>query len=185
MYVGPDAFNAYAKSLHELGSGMGIWVARFLLLGTLFLHVAATICLVIQNKAAKMKTYEKDTYVQANRGSRWMIWSGLTILFFIVFHILHYTVRVDSELAELARDGRPYDMVIVGFSNPLVSLFYVIAMTCLCSHLSHGVASIFQTIGLRTKKNAMLIDYGAKAFTVAIYLGFISIPIAVYFKIIS
>ena len=62
---------------------------------------------------------------------------------------------------------------------------YIVAMTCLCSHLSHGVASIFQTIGLRTKKNAMLIDYGAKAFTVAIYLGFISIPIAVYFKFIS
>ena len=118
MYVGPEAFNAYAKSLHELGSGMGIWVARFLLLGALFLHVAATICLVIQNKEAKMKTYEKDTYVQANRGSRWMIWSGLTILFFIVFHILHYTVRVDAELAEMARDGRPYDMVIAGFSNP-------------------------------------------------------------------
>lgn len=185
MYIGPDAFNAYAKSLHELGSGVGIWIARFVLLGALVSHVAATICLVMQNKESKIQSYEKETYVQANRGSRWMIWSGLTILFFIIFHILHYTVRIDSKLAELANAGKPYDMVILGFSSLPVCLFYLLAMTCLCAHLSHGVASIFQTLGLRTKKNAKLIEYGSRGFTTVIYLGFISIPISVYFKLIS
>ena len=185
MYLGPDAFNEYAKFLHEVGHGVGIWVARLGLLGCLFLHVLATISLVIQNKKAKQQSYECDRYVQANRGSRWMIWSGLTILAFIVFHLLHFTVRVDADLAKLARDGSPYDMVILGFQNPLVVFFYIVAMTCLCSHLSHGVASIFQTVGLRTKKNAMMIDLGSKAYTLAIYVGFISIPIAIYFGLIK
>lgn len=114
-----------------------------------------------------------------------MIWSGLTILFFVVFHLLHFTVRVDAELAGLANDGNPYGMVVLGFQNIVVVLFYILAMTCLCSHLSHGVASIFQTLGLRTKKNAKLIDYSAKAYTAIIYLGFISLPLAVYFGIIK
>ena len=181
IFKSPEDFNEYAEFLHHIGHGMGIWVARLGLLGALFLHVAATICLVIQNREAKQVGYECEKYVQANRGSRWMIWSGLTIIFFIIFHILHFTVRVDAELADLANSKDPHGMVILAFQNPLVVIFYVIAMTCLCSHLSHGVASIFQTLGLRTRKNAMLIDYSAKAYTYVIYLGFISIPIAILF----
>jgi len=184
MYAGPEAFDAYAHFLHSFGHGLGVWFARFGLLGCIGLHIAATICLVMQNREAKKQNYEKDTFVQANRGSRWMIWSGLTILLFIIFHILHYTVRVDSELADLAKQS-PYAMVIKGFQSPLIVLFYIAAMTCLCSHLSHGVASIFQTLGLRTKKNAQLIFLGSWAYTIIIYVGFISIPIAVFFKIIS
>lgn len=185
MFMGRDDFNEYAEFLHTIGHGVGIWVARIGLLGCITLHVLATIALVIENKKAKIQAYECDRYVQANRGSRWMIWSGLTILAFIVFHILHYTVRVDSELAKLANNGDPYQMVIVGFSNLLVVIFYIVAMTCLCSHLSHGVASIFQTLGLRSKKNAKLIDYGSKAYTYIIYIGFISIPLAIYFGLIK
>ena len=70
-------------------------------------------------------------------------------------------------------------MVIEGFQNPLVVIFYVIAMTLLCSHLSHGVASIFQTLGLRSKKTAGPIKFISKAYAVIVYLGFISIPLAV------
>jgi len=143
MYAGPEAFDAYAHFLHSFGHGLGVWFARFGLLGCIGLHIAATICLVMQNREAKKQNYEKDTFVQANR------------------------------------------MVIKGFQSPLIVLFYIAAMTCLCSHLSHGVASIFQTLGLRTKKNAQLIFLGSWAYTIIIYVGFISIPIAVFFKIIS
>jgi succinate dehydrogenase / fumarate reductase cytochrome b subunit len=108
-----------------------------------------------------------------------MIWSGLTILAFIVFHILHYTVRIDSGLAALADAGNQYQMVIVGFQSIPVSAFYIIAITLLCSHLSHGFSSIFQTLGLRTQKNAGLIDGIAKAYTAIIWVGFVSIPVAV------
>lgn len=185
LYVGADDFNEYAAFLHKIGHGFGIWIARIGLLATITAHVLATIALVIENKKAKVKTYECDRYVQANKGSRWMIWSGLTILSFVVFHILHFTVRVDAELDALASAGNPYEMVILGFQNILVVIFYIFAMTCLCSHLSHGVASIFQTLGLRTKKNAKLIDYSARAYTLVIYVGFISLPLAVYFGIIK
>jgi len=53
-------------------------------------------------------------------------------------------------------------------------------MTCLCSHLGHGVASIFQTLGLRSKKTAGPIKFISNAYALVIYLGFISIPLAIF-----
>lgn len=179
MFVGQSAFNEYAEFLHHLLHGAGIWIARIVLLTCFVLHIVATIQLTTANRAAREKRYEKDATVQASRSSRIMIWSGLTILAFVIFHILHYTVQVDSTLAGLADEGNPYGMVVLGFSNILVSLFYIIAISLLCSHLSHGVASIFQTLGLRTRKNAPLINGLAKVFAAVIWIGFISIPIAV------
>ena len=115
-----------------------------------------------------------------------MVWSGLTILAFVIFHLLHYTVKVDAELAALGNNPDAfgnsvdaYGMVILGFSNTLVSIFYIIAISLLCSHLSHGVSSIFQTLGLRTRGNAGLINGLAKGYTAIIWIGFVSIPIAV------
>jgi succinate dehydrogenase / fumarate reductase cytochrome b subunit len=108
-----------------------------------------------------------------------MILSGLTILAFVIFHLLHFTVRVDAGLAELGKTN-PHKMVIEGFSSGLVVLFYAIAMSLLCSHLSHGVASMFQTLGLRSKKSAGLIDLISKGYALVIWAGFLSIPIAIY-----
>lgn len=185
MYVGAEAFNDYAKFLHSMLHGAGVWIARIVLLSCLVLHVTATICLVRANRVAKGKNYEKQATNVASGSSRIMIWSGLTILAFVIFHILHYTVRVDAELANLGDNGDAYGMVIKGFESIPVSLFYIIAITLLCSHLSHGVASIFQTLGLRTRGNGALIDTFAKGYTALIWVGFISIPIAVLTGIIK
>lgn len=186
MYSGPEAFNEYAEFLHSFLHGAAVWIARIVLLTCLVLHVTATICLVRQNKASKGTNYEKVETNVASASSRIMIWSGLTILAFIIFHLLHYTVRVDSQLAEIAdtpdafgNNNNAYQMVIVGFKTWYVSLFYIIAISLLCSHLSHGVASIFQTLGLRTRGNAALIKAFAKGYTAIIWIGFVSIPIAV------
>ncbi len=177
MYVGQKAFNEYAELLHTLLHGAGIWIARVVLLSTLILHVAATISLVKQNRAAR-QAYEYKATIQASKSSRIMILSGLTILSFVIFHILHFTVRTDAALAKLGAND-PYSMVVLGFKNPLVVLFYIISMTLLCSHLSHGVASIFQTLGLRSKKTEASIKQLSLGYALVIWAGFISIPVSV------
>lgn len=177
IFVGPEAFNEYAHFLHTFLHGAGVWIARIGLLACLVLHVWFTILLTKENKSARTK-YAFDATVQAPKSSRIMIWSGLTILAFIVYHLLHFTVRIDSDLAKLG-ESSPWHMVIAAFQSPLVVIFYLIAMTLLCSHLSHGVSSIFQTLGLRSAKTAKPIAFIAKAYALVIYLGFISIPIAV------
>jgi succinate dehydrogenase / fumarate reductase cytochrome b subunit len=181
MYAGKEAFDEYARFLHEAGHGALIWVARLGLLVVLVLHVWATILLTRENKAARQQ-YEFQATIQASKSSRIMIWSGLTVLAFIVFHILHFTVRTNSHLAEIAKES-PYEMVIAGFSGGflqvLVVLFYVVAMTLLCSHISHGIASMFQTLGFRSKKSAGLIRSISLGYAAVIWLGFVSIPVAI------
>jgi succinate dehydrogenase / fumarate reductase cytochrome b subunit len=183
MYVGREAFNEYAHFLHTMLHGVGVWIARIGLLVMLVLHVAATISLTRQNRAAR-QPYEFQATQKASKSSRIMIVSGLTILAFVIFHILHFTVRVNTNLAEIGATD-PYGMVIVGFRNPLVVIFYLIAMTLLCSHLTHGVASIFQTLGLRSKKAQGLIHTFSLGYSIIIWAGFVSIPLSVVLGILK
>ena len=177
IFVGEEAFNEYAHFLHHLGHGSVIWIARIVLLVSLVLHVVATIQLTRMNRAAR-PAYAHEATLRAGKSSKIMIYSGLTVLSFIIFHILHFTVRTSSKLAELAKDS-PYDMVVAGFQNWLVVIFYIVAMSLLCSHLSHGFSSAFQTLGFRSKKTRDLLDKAGKAYSILILVGFISVPIAI------
>ena len=153
------------------------------------LVIAQTVALTRQNKAAR-KNYEFQTTIQASKSSQYMIWSGLTILAFVIYHMLHFTARIGNEYNSLDRykttlhgvEGEVHNawqMVIDGFNWWPATIFYVIAMTLLCSHLMHGVGSIFQTLGLRSKKSAGFIKQLSIGYSLAIWLGFISIPIAI------
>jgi len=187
VFMGPEPFNAYAYFLHHMLHGAGIWIFRIVMLAMVTAHIIATIQLTTQNKAAR-KSYEHPATIQASRSSRTMILSGLTILAFVIYHLLHFTVRAGNEynnpdLYRFILDGKEvhnaWKMVIDGFSWWPATLFYVIAMTLLCSHLMHGVGSIFQTLGLRSKKSAGLIQQVSIGYALFIWIGFISIPIAI------
>ena len=157
IYQGREDLNDYAYFLHHFVHGWGVWLARLGLLAAFVLHIAATVSLTIENRAARSSQYACDATVQASRSSRIMIWSGLTVIAFVIFHIFHFTIRLDPDLAAMKDPADParhdvYGMLIAGFKNPLIVLFYLVGITLLCSHLSHGIASIFQTLGLRTEK---------------------------------
>lgn len=199
IFAGREAFNDYAQFLHEAGHGALIWVARVGLLVAVLLHVIATIQLTRLNRAARKDSYEFKTVIQAKKSSRLMIWSGLTILAFIIFHILHFTVKIAGGFSEMidqayhAASGETrhdaYGMVIAGFQNcglnAVVVAFYIIAMTLLCSHLSHGVGSIFQTLGWRSQKSQELISKVSLGYAVVIWLGFISVPLSIFFGFVK
>lgn len=199
IYAGRDAFNDYAEFLHKAGHGALIWVARIGLLVVVTLHVWATILLTRENKAARKQEYEFKATIQASKSSRMMIVSGLTILAFIIFHILHFTIKAGSSFGDmidvphLSQTGEirhnAYGMVIAGFSPGFLNffsvLFYLIAMSLLCSHLSHGVASMFQTLGFRSKKSSDLIQKISVGYAVIIWAGFISIPLAIFLGIVE
>ncbi len=190
IFMGREPFNDYAEFLHGVAHGAGIWVARAALLVALVLHVTATIALVRQNRAARVP-YEYDNTIQASKSSRIMIWSGLTILAFLIYHLMHFTIHVGNtygtyiDQAHFINAGavRPdaWRMVIDGFSVWYVSAFYILAMTLLCSHLGHGVASIFQTLGLNSKKARPLLETISWGYAIIIWLGFVAVPVAVLF----
>jgi len=188
IYAGPEAFNAYAYLLHNMMHGAGIWIFRIIMLGMIAAHVIATIALTRQNRAAR-KAYEYPATIQASKSSRMMILTGLTILAFIIYHLLHFTARVGNEYnnPELYTytmlDGKEvhnaWKMVIDGFNWWPATAFFVIAMTLLCSQLFQGVGSILQTLGFRSKRASSVIKQISISYSLLIYVGFISIPIAI------
>lgn len=181
IFQSSDSFNHYADFLHTMLHGWGIWLFRMSMLGALVVHIIATVHLVKANRAARPSRYLADDTMVASKSSRMMIWSGLTILVFFVFHILQYTVRTSADLKLLADFHQNWAMTIKGFQSPIVVIFYVIAMGLLCSHLSHGVGSIFQTLGLRSKKSEGLIDILSKGYAIVLFIGFSMIPVTICF----
>ena len=186
FFLGADAINRYA---HFLQSNLELlWPARIGLLAMVALHVWSAISLSRENKAARPVPYADWQPNKASYASRTMMMSGLIVAAFIVYHLLHYTVMV-REINMSGQDfhtlvdaeGRHdiYTMMVIGFSQPLVSLFYVIAVGLLCLHLSHGVSAMFQSLGLKNHVYAPFIDKGSKLAALALFLGYVAIPISV------
>ena len=68
---------------------------------------------------------------------------------------------------------------MAGFSNPLVSLFYIIAMILLMLHINHGAWSLFQSLGLNHPRYTPLIRTVARTASFALLIGNCAIPLAV------
>ncbi len=184
MFAGPGKINAYAEFLHA--NEKPLWVARIGLIAAFGLHVAATITLVIQNKAARPYAYNLERNVQAKLSTRTMAYSGLTVLSFLIFHLLHYTYRVTDPRFKLTAEGGllesthdVYRMVLLGFGSPMVSGFYLLSVGLLSLHLSHGISSAVQTFGLESKRSAQGIRLTGRLLSGAIFVGYASIPTAV------
>jgi succinate dehydrogenase / fumarate reductase cytochrome b subunit len=105
-----------------------------------------------------------------------MRWGGVLILVFIVFHILHMTT---GTLHPDFEEGNAYHNLVTGLSNPLVAGFYLLAMLAILLHLYHGVWSLFQTLGANHPKYSSYRRPFAVVVSIVIFLGFISIPVAV------
>jgi succinate dehydrogenase / fumarate reductase cytochrome b subunit len=162
-------------------------VARAGLLVAVVLHVVFTVQLTRQNRAARgADRYGFEKTQVASKSSKMMIVSGMTVLLFIVYHLLHFTARVgnDYDAYRVMLDGEMvhdvYKMVIAGFSWAPASIFYIIAMVFLSSHLSHGVRSLPQTLGLNTEATDKLFAKLGKAFALLVLIGNCSIPVAIW-----
>jgi succinate dehydrogenase / fumarate reductase cytochrome b subunit len=186
IYLGPDRINAYAKFLHDLGPIL--WVIRVILLAAFVIHIVATIQLAQENRLANPQKYAVAGYQRSTLASRTMIVSGLIVLCFIIYHLLQFTLQVtDPEFREVHDSiGRHdvYRMLILGFRHPLVSLFYVIALFLLTTHLSHGFASVVQTLGINNRKIANFVSTGGQTLAWVVFAGYISIPATILLGII-
>lgn len=187
MYGDPIAINTYAHSLHL--SPTALWLVRLGLAAVFVIHILLTIQLKLENASAR-DDYKFSNTIKTTWSARYMIYSGLTVLVFLIFHLLQYTVRVglDPALFEYTFQTGAYEgvttfdvhkMIVLGFSNVWVTGFYILAVIMLFTHLRHGVQSIFQTIGINTRKTRPWYNLIGIAYAVVICVGFASIPVAV------
>lgn len=179
-------FDEYAIALRTfgqefLGHETFLWLARAVLLASILLHVAMALQLARINQRAKPRQAHNPEYRSASAASRTMLFGGIFILFFIVYHILHLTTgTVHSTFVE----GQVYQNVYSGFRNPLVSGFYCLAMLFLALHLYHGVWSMFQTLGVDHPAWNKGIKTLAQVVSIAVFLGFIAVPLSVTFGVL-
>ncbi len=176
MFKGPEAINAYAAWLHD-NPGL-LWGARIVLILSTIAHIWTGILLTLENRAAREGGPAVDATRQASLSSRTMPYSGVVILAFLVFHLLHFTFR-QLALGGVDFGDNVYKMVIAGFAQPAVAIFYIVSLILLGLHLSHGISSVFQTLGLRNERWRSRLDGVASLYAWILVLGFVSIPLAV------
>src|SRR5262249_39644411 len=120
------------------------------------IHISLAVRLQLRNKAARPERYRYPGTVQATTASVTMLLTGLLILAFVIYHLAHYTFGLVHGSANggnvldlhdhLGRHD-VYTMVVTGFSKWWVTFSYVVAQLILWFHLSHGISSMFQTMG--------------------------------------
>ncbi len=174
IYEGPEKLNAYARFLRI--EPPLLWAARLVLLASVCVHAFFALQLWLRNRAARPRGYERQDYQRADVFSRTMILSGPFIGLFIVYHILHFTT---GTVHPAFNPEDVYANVVTGFSVPIVSIVYILAMVALGFHLFHGGFSLLQTLGLRTPRWEPLEKRVLAAVAVVIVVVNCSFPIAV------
>jgi|SRR5665213_1422697 len=201
IFEGPDKINGYSHFLQSLGAAL--WAVRIFLFVCILIHIWAATVLALEDRRARGAVpYRVNKWIDATVASRYMRWTGYIVLAFILYHLAQFTfgaaqaasykgnlpaytmtsdyhvlgvtvVRAGTAVADVRR------MVILGFENPLVSIFYIVAIGLLSLHLLHGADSLFQTLGWRNRRWAgglrAVVTLGCAAY----FLGNLAIPGAV------
>lgn len=179
VFFGPAAFNKYAYTLE--GNPL-LPVVEIGLLLIFLTHIYKTITMYVANQRARPVRYTKKRFAgppsRKTIASSTMILSGLWLLLFLFVHVKAFRYGVEHEWPAGGRDL--YRLEMENLSQPLTVAFYVLSMFVVGSHLWHGVASGFQSIGADHERwTPRLIVFG-KIMAVLIAGGFMVIAVWVY-----
>lgn len=191
IFSGPEKFNHYSEMLLSLGEVL--WVMRLGLIASLILHVYFTIVLVLENRAAREGRYAvRSDFGETGFAKKTMIYTGLLVFCFLILHLFNFTlgdkvgeasyIRSDSgQLIKLNGESSHglYGLVWMTFANPVYSLIYIVAVSCVGMHLSHGIQSVFQTCGFSHERCTPRIRVVSMIAGIIIGLGFSLIPVYV------
>jgi len=190
VFKGQAAINSYSQFLHE-STGL-LWGTRILLLVSVVVHIWATVRFLTLRNEARPVAYEMKVPHGTTWAARTMYWSGPIIALFIIYHILHLTTGTAhphfNEIKNL--DGKVtgvdvYRNLVEGFQRPVASLIYIAAMLAIALHLSHGVWSMLQTIGVNRPNWEPALRCAAVFLAIVICGGFIAVPVAVLLGFVS
>jgi len=184
IFLGAEAIDVYAAFLRTMGEpllpySVLLWVVRVVLLACVALHITAAVQLTRMNWAARPQAYHTKDSIATTYAARTMRWSAIILVLFVVYHLLHLTAGVVGFRPGEFRDLSVYHNVVAGFSVWYVSLFYIVAMACLCLHLDHGVWSLLQTLGWNNARTTRALRVLSRGVALVVFLGFISVPVAV------
>ena len=189
IFLGPDETNEYGEAIRGLGGdfvphGHLLWVMRIGLTAAFAVHLHSAFSLDRRNRRANSGVrYQHQRFTAASYASRTMLWSGIIVGLFILFHIVDLTLgATNNDFVS----GDPYANQVASFSNPAISGVYLLALVALVAHLQHGIESLVRSLGLRaswwTDGLSRRVSMGISTM---IGLGYATVPIAVLTGIVS
>ncbi len=185
LFQGADGLNSYAAWLQGHPT---LWVMRFTMLMVLGIHIYVAITLALENRSARTTGYATRKF-QTSGASRYMIVTGSLVVFFLIYHILHFTLGVVAPEfyggIDPAGHHDVYSMVVQSFQNPLLAGSYIIAMLLVGTHLIHASHSMFQTVGVNHESYNGSIRLISQIVVALFVLGNCSMPILVLAGVIG
>jgi len=173
LLVGAEAYNDYAKKLHDQGALLA--VAETGLFALFIMHIVLAFKLTVGNKIARGQNYAVQQFKGEGDGfgfgrpDTWMAVSGAVVLGYIVLHLIDFKLQLRGDISYAGLT--PYDKALAILRTPLSAIGYLAGFVFLGLHLMHGLPSLFQTLGLNHKKYNNLIRVGGLLFVVALVVG--------------
>jgi succinate dehydrogenase cytochrome b subunit len=186
-FQGAQAYNDYATFLRTFGEPALprrtlLTIIEIVLVLSVVGHMWAAFSLWAQARRARPVPYVTKKRVQQSYASRTVRWGGVIILAFIIYHILDMTTGT----VNLAKgDSEPYDRLIASFTNPWVTIFYVISLLLLGMHLRHGIWSATQTLGQTNRRRERIVNLIAYVVSTVLIAGFLLVPLSIAFGLID
>lgn len=186
-----DKFNAYAALLHSFG---WLTIAGEIGLGALiFTHAILAIKIKLGNKAARPQGYAVDSTKggpsKKSPLSTKMIFSGLLIMGFVIFHVKQFRFAPGMEAYTIQLPGHDapvrdlHRLVVETFKDPMNVGIYVLVMLFLAAHIRHGFWSAFQSTGYAVSRFSKQIYCLALVLALLLAAGFLMIPVWIYFDL--
>ncbi len=189
VFAGPSGINGYAEHLRAFPPFL--WGFRAVMAFAFILHIWMGITLYLENKAARPVAYAKKVNDRTSFSAQNMIWTGLLLLAFVVYHLLQFTVHAlnpEFNAMTTVLAGNPvfnvYAMVSTSFHKFGIALVYAVAMIILLLHVSHGFQSFFQSLGWTNDRTKPGLEKLSRVVAFVVMFGFIIIPIALFFRVI-
>ena len=180
--LGQKQFNAYALFMT---TNPAVIALSYVTYTSIILHSILTVYLVIKSKLARPIKYQVSS---GNSNSSWasknMAFLGTMLLVFIIIHLRSFWYEMHFGDIGIDKWGNKdlHTVTVSAFQNIFYTGFYILSMLMLAFHLSHGVGSAFQTLGLNTSKYEKSITFFGKSIAIIIPLIFATIPIALYVR---
>ena len=177
---GQKQFNEYALFMT---TNPAVKILSVLTYSSIILHTILTLFLVFQSSNARDVRYlQSSGNANSTWGSKNMAVLGTLILVFIVIHMKSFWYEMHFGVIGLDPWGNKdlHTVTVTAFNELWYVLFYVLSMVVLAIHLKHGVESVFQTLGIKTRRYVSLIHKAAYGFALIVPAAFASIPIYLY-----
>lgn len=168
IYFGATAFNRYAAHLHDFDPLLNVLEVGLLLL--FLTHIAFGGSLFVRNRAARPLKYTVNRGGGGRTpGSATMFYTGLMVLAFIGYHLLYVSFMPHgASIAEVIR---------LQLQSPPVALAYVVGVIALAVHLSHGLWSLWQSVGGTHPAYDTLLQRSAIGLAIVLGSVFVSFPV--------